>query len=83
MILKDNGMIAQTTGQHGHRRTQGNRRASRHLFLRVDNEMGNDGTEDGTACADVQAIQLPLSTCFLCGWDTMSLTILGRCHIDK
>jgi len=46
---------------------------------RVDNGMGNDGTEDGTAWADVQVIQLLLNTCFLCGWDAMSLTELGRC----
>jgi len=50
------------TGQHGHRRpviraTGG--RPSR-LSRRVDNGMGNDRTEDGTAWADVQAIQLLL-----------------------
>ena len=39
--------------------------------------------QDGTAWADVQAIQLRLNTCFLCGWDATSLTVLGRCHIDK
>ena len=46
--------------------------------------MGNDVTEDVTAWVDVYAIQLRLSTnCFLCGWDATSVTVLGRCHMDK
>jgi len=39
--------------------------------------------DDGTAWADVEAIQLLLSTCFLYGWDATSLTVLARCHMDK
>ena len=39
--------------------------------------MDNDGTENGTAWVKVQAIQLLLSTCFLCGLDATSLTVLG------
>jgi len=38
--------------------------------------MGNDGTE----CANVQDIQLLLSTRFLRGWDATSLDVLGRCE---
>ena len=49
------------------------------LFLCVDNGMGNE-----TALADVHAIcKLLLSTRFLCGWHAKSLTVLGRCHMDK
>jgi len=40
----------------------GRRRASRRLSRRVVNGMGNDGTEDRTAWADVQAIQLGMNS---------------------
>ena len=42
------------------------------LSRRVDNRTGNDGTDDRTGWADIQAIQLLLSTCFLRGWDAKS-----------
>jgi len=64
------------TGQNGHCCSNyGDGRSSHRLSRRVDNGMGNDETEDGMAWANVQANQLLLSTCFLCGWDTMSLTV--------
>ena len=38
--------------------------------------------DDRTAWADVEAIQLLLSTCFLYGWDATSLTI-GEVSCDS
>ena len=77
VVLKDDGTARAPSGCN-----YGDGQASHRLSCHVDNGMGNDGTEDGTAWADVQAIQLLLSTCFLCGWDA-SLTVLGRCHMAK
>ena len=75
---KDNGTARAPLGSN-----QGIRQASRRLSYLVDYGMGNNRKEYGTAWADVHAIQLLLSTCLLCGWDTTSLPVLGRCHIDK
>jgi len=48
--------------------------------------MGNNRTKDGRAHTDVQAIQLLLSTCFLCEWDATSPTVQlhwgGVTHIN-
>jgi len=50
----------------------GDGRGSRCVSCRVDSGMGNYGT----TWADIQAIQLLLNTCFLCGWDATSLSVL-------